>query len=209
MSETVAETSFAWTGEGDPKGYDVLWNPLVKTLDTLPTSVPKRIFDLGSGNGITAELLSRHGWDVTGVEPSDDGLAIARKRAPQCRFEKGSAYDDLASRFGRFPVVMSFEVIEHCYYVNHFARTFCDLIEPGGIGILTTPFHGYWKNLVLALTNHFDAHWSPGTDGGHIKFFSRATLAAVLNEAGLSNLQFSTIGRIPPLAMSHFVICRK
>jgi 2-polyprenyl-3-methyl-5-hydroxy-6-metoxy-1,4-benzoquinol methylase len=209
MTDGIAETSFQWTGEGDPKGYDVLWNPLLKTLGALPDTVPKRIFDLGSGNGITAEMLSRHGWDVTGVEPSEDGLAFARKRAPQCRFEAGSAYEDLAARFGQFPVVMSFEVIEHCYYVNHFARTFLDLIEPGGIGILTTPFHGYWKNLALALTNHFDAHFTSTTDGGHIKFFSRKTLASLLTDAGCTKMQFSTVGRIPPLAMSHYVVCKK
>ena len=209
MNTQTPETTFLWNDEGNPQGYDVLWKPLLATLDRLPASNPRCLFDLGSGNGITAAMLSKHGWDIVGVDPSEDGVAIARNRAPQCKFELGSGYEDLAGKFGQFPVVMSFEVIEHCYYVNKFAKTFFDLIEPGGIGILTTPYHGYLKNLALALTNHFDTHWHPEIDGGHIKFFSRKTLQGVLMGAGFSKLEFSNIGRIPPLAMSHFVICYK
>jgi 2-polyprenyl-6-hydroxyphenyl methylase/3-demethylubiquinone-9 3-methyltransferase len=36
---------------------------------------------------------------------------------------------------------------------------------------VTTPYHGYVKNLALAVTGQLDRHWQPWRDGGHIKFF--------------------------------------
>lgn len=209
MTTTQQPIAYSEWNDGDPSGYKVLWDPLLRFVDSLPAGIEKRAFDLGSGNGITAEQLWKRNWRVTGVEPSDSGLSIARRRVPECRFEKGTGYDDLAKEYGQYPLVICMEVLEHCYYVHSLAKTFYDLIEPGGVGILTTPYHGYWKNLALSVTNHWDDHLKPLIDGGHIKFFSRNTLSSLLVDAGFTDLTFKTIGRIPPFAMSHFVICRK
>ncbi len=37
----------------------------------------KRIFDVGCGNGSVANFLHDAGWDVTGVDPSVEGIAHA------------------------------------------------------------------------------------------------------------------------------------
>ena len=77
-----------------------------------------------------------------------------------------------------------------------------DLLEPGGTLILSTPFHGYWKNLALALSGKMDAHFTALWDGGHIKFWSERTLRSLLHEAGFVEVGFSRVGRIRPLAKS-------
>jgi hypothetical protein len=41
---------------------------------------------------------------------------------------------------------------------------------------IMTPCHGYFKNLLLALTGKLDAHHDPLWDHGHIKFWSVPTL---------------------------------
>ncbi len=74
------------------------------------------------------------------------------------------------------------------------------------IGILSTPYHGYWKNLALALTGKMDAHFTALWDGGHIKFFSLPTLETVLREAGAQKISFRRVGRIAPLAKSMIAI---
>jgi 2-polyprenyl-6-hydroxyphenyl methylase/3-demethylubiquinone-9 3-methyltransferase len=172
-------------------------------------SSERRIFDLGCGNGsIGAELAARY-WQVTGVDPSSEGIARAKKCHPHLRLESGSAYDDLAAKYGRFPVVVSLEVIEHVYAPRQYVRTLFDLVETNGIAIISTPYHGYFKNLSMALTGKMDAHFTALWDHGHIKFWSFATLGELLREVGFVDIRFKRVGRIPPLAKSMIAIARK
>lgn len=161
-----------------------------------------RVMDLGCGNGATSAHLARLGFDVVGVDPSESGIEIARAAFPECHFAQRSAYDDLAAEFGTFDAVISLEVIEHCYAPRALAATVFSLLKPEGSAFISTPFHGYWKNLALALLGKFDDHWSPLWDGGHIKFWSERSLALLLRETGFSDISFDRIGRIPPLAKS-------
>lgn len=52
-----------------------------------------RIVDLGCGSGITAKILSDAGYDVIGVDYSEDILEIARKHTPGAIFISQSIYD--------------------------------------------------------------------------------------------------------------------
>jgi len=184
----------------------------------------RRVFEIGCGNGAIAHQLSALGFAVTGIDPSESGIAVAREAYQQRQagshpspgekgtdpvFEVGDAYDDLAGRYGTFPLVVSLEVIEHCFYPRAFMRTFYDLIEPGGVGVLSTPYHGYLKNLALALAGKWDDHLGPLWDGGHIKFFSARTLGALLEEVGFQSIEFIRVGRIPPLAKSLVAVAKK
>jgi hypothetical protein len=83
------------------------------------------------------------------------------------------------------------------------------LIVPGGVGLLSTPYHGYWKNLALAVAGKWDRHLTALWQGGHVKFFSVNTLGALLSEVGFKDIRFVHVGRIPPLAKSMIAIVRK
>jgi 2-polyprenyl-3-methyl-5-hydroxy-6-metoxy-1,4-benzoquinol methylase len=170
---------------------------------------PPQLFDLGCGNGSVGAFLSRQGWSITGVDPSSQGIAQATKAYPHLRFEEGSAYDDLAAKYGRFPVVISLEVVEHVYAPREYARTLFDLVEPGGTAIVSTPYHGYLKNLALALTGKMEKHFTALWDHGHIKFWSIETLTILLTAAGFQNIRFHRVGRIPELAKSMIAVAEK
>ncbi|MEN3975974.1 class I SAM-dependent methyltransferase [Emcibacter sp. SYSU 3D8] len=169
----------------------------------------RRIFELGCGNGSMAARLTEAGYHVCGVDPSTEGIAQARSAYPELRLEAGSAYDDLVARFGRFPAVVSLEVVEHVYAPRDYARTLYDLVEPGGMALVSTPYHGYLKNVALAVSGRLDAHFTALWDNGHIKFWSIPTLTTLLTEAGFRDIRFRRIGRIPPLAKSMIAIARK
>lgn len=169
----------------------------------------KRVFDLGCGNGSTAARLHRHGYTVAGVDPSEEGIRQAQAQYPDLDLRVGSAYDDLRATFGRFAAVISLEVVEHVYDPRAYAQTVFDLLHDGGTAILSTPYHGYWKNLVIALTGAYDRHHNPLWDHGHIKFWSRDTLGTLLEETGFVDVQFERVGRIPPLAKSMVATARK
>jgi 2-polyprenyl-6-hydroxyphenyl methylase/3-demethylubiquinone-9 3-methyltransferase len=169
----------------------------------------KRLFEVGCGNGSIASELARRGWDITGVDPSSEGIAQSNRAHPQLKLFKGSAYDDLAGQYGRFPVVLSLEVVEHVYAPREYARAVFSLLEEGGTAIISTPYHGYWKNLSMALSGKMDGPFTALWDHGHIKFWSIKTLSALLSEAGFADIRFERVGRIPALAKSMIAIARK
>jgi 2-polyprenyl-6-hydroxyphenyl methylase/3-demethylubiquinone-9 3-methyltransferase len=154
-------------------------------------------------------MLSALGFEVVGIDPSSSGIGIASRSFPSVRFFERSAYDDLRAEFGEFDAVVSLEVVEHCYAPRAYAKTVFSLLRPGGTALISTPFHGYWKNLALALSGHFDAHWSPLWDGGHIKFWSEKTLRSLLDEVGFAHIGFHRIGRIPPFAKSMMAVATR
>lgn len=169
----------------------------------------KRVFDLGCGNGSVAATLAAEGYEVCGVDPATEGIAQAKAHYPHLRLEAGSAYEDLVARFGRFPAVITLEVVEHVYAPRDYARTLFDLVEPGGMALVSTPYHGYLKNLALAVTGSMDKHFTALWDHGHIKFWSFLTLGTLLQEAGFEEVRFLRVGRVPALAKSMIAIARK
>lgn len=146
---------------------------------------------------------------MIGVDASQSGIEQARAAYPHIRFDVASAYDDLAGTYGQFDAVVSLEVVEHLYDPRLYAKNMFDLIRPGGGIVVSTPYHAYWKNLALAASGKMDKHFTALWDGGHIKFFSIATLTALLSEAGFVDLRFKRAGRIPALAKSMICCGRK
>ncbi len=169
----------------------------------------RRVFELGCGNGAVAAVLAELGYQTTGVEVSTQGLEQARRRHPHLLLQPGSAYDRLSETHGQFPVVVSLEVVEHLYAPRVFAKTLYDLVEPSGTAIVSTPYHGYWKNVALALSGKMDQHFTALWDHGHIKFWSMRTLRTLLVEAGFTEITFKRVGRIPVLAKSMIAIAKK
>ena len=180
-----------------------------RILQALSSQIPRRVFELGCGNGAVANHLELAGWHVTGVDPSVEGIALARLNYPRLSLQSGSCYDDLSNQYGKFPVVVSLEVVEHVYAPRAFAACLYSLVDDGGIAILSTPYHGYLKNLALAMTGKLDAHFTALWDHGHIKFWSRATLGQLLREAGFRSVEFRRVGRIPCVAKSMIALARK
>lgn len=203
-------SGYRHTDAGLNQSHEILLPAIESLCDQL--SLPdgeRRLFELGCGNGSVANALTQRGWDVTGVDPSVEGVAQARAAYPDLKLDTGSAYDDLAGQYGRFPVVLSLEVVEHVYAPRHYARTVFDLLSDRGVAILSTPYHGYWKNLALALSGRMDKHFTALWDHGHIKFWSMPTLGELLREAGFVDVRFERVGRVPALAKSMIAIARK
>ena len=211
MTETAIDISGYGYEDGDLNpSHDYLVPSVLEILGSLDiVQNQKRIFELGCGNGAVADVLTRQGYQLTGVDVSVQGVEQAQRRHPHLSLQLGSAYDRLADTYGRFPVVISLEVVEHLYDPRAFARTLFDLVEPSGTAIVSTPYHGYWKNLAMALTGRLDHHFTALWDHGHIKFWSIVTLNQLLQEAGFRSITFRRVGRMPALAKSMIAIATK
>jgi 2-polyprenyl-3-methyl-5-hydroxy-6-metoxy-1,4-benzoquinol methylase len=184
-----------------------LWRHIINLCAELGAH---RVVDIGCGNGALCRELARRGCEVVGCEPSADGVRLAQSSAPELAFHQ-IGVDDEPSAVGKesFDVAIATEVIEHLVRprnLPHFAK---QVLRPGGHLIVSTPYHGYLKNLVLALTDKWDAHVTPLWDGGHIKVWSRKTLSQLLNEEGFLVVRFIGAGRLPFLWKSMIMVAQK
>lgn len=183
-----------------------LWGHIISLCQGLHA---RRIIDIGCGNGALCRELAEHGYEVVGCEPSAESLHFAQLGAPGLVFHGLGVDDDPAAIGKSFDVAIATEVVEHLvtpFNLPHFAKK---LLRPGGHLIISTPYHGYLKNLVLAFTNKWDTHLNPFWDGGHIKFWSYRTLSRLLNESGFRVVRFIGAGRLPFLWKSMIVLAQK
>lgn len=167
----------------------------------------RKVFDLGSS--AVANQLALRGYNTSGADPSREGIRNANESYPDLSLHLGSAYDDLAATYGTFPIVISLEVVEHVYAPRDDARQLYRLVKPGGIAVVSTPYHGYLKNVALAVSGKLDSHFTALWDHGHIKFWSKKTLEQLLREAGFDHIEFYRVGRLAPLAKSMIAVARR
>ena len=176
--------------------FDYLLLPLLSLLDK---NRNRCILDLGCGNGYLANYIISKGFNAYGTDASEEGIAIAGQTNPDRFFlqdlSTGKLPDGLQSL--NFDTIISTEVIEHLYDPEGFIDVCKQVLKGNGEIIISTPYHGYLKNLALSLADKWDAHHGPLWHGGHIKFWSKATLSRALINAGFTVTAFEGCGRIP------------
>lgn len=200
---SIEACEFLWTQQGLGPSHRYL---LPAVVDALRRCGARTVLDLGCGNGAVTAALGHLGFDVTGIDSSETGLAIARRQNPGISFIQASIDAPLPRDLEQsFDAVIAVEVIEHLLLPRTLFQRVREVLKPGGNLIVTTPYHGYVKNLVLALTNKFDTHWHPLRDYGHVKFFSPNTLGQLFAEQSFSVDRVGRLGRFPLIAKSMIV----
>lgn len=206
-----AYTEFEWTGEqaGNGASGEKLTNVFVQLVQEIDGV--RSICDLGCGNGHIAGRLAALGYQVTGVDASRSGIRIAQHAYPNVNFIEALIDRDLAetAALNNFDLVISSDVIEHLYRPSDILEAAFTLLKPSGHLLLGTPYHGYLKNLALALSGRLDSHFSVLHDGGHIKFFSVKTLSQLLTTHSFTDLSFNFYGRAPWLWKNMICHARK
>jgi 2-polyprenyl-6-hydroxyphenyl methylase/3-demethylubiquinone-9 3-methyltransferase len=169
------------------------------------------LLDMGCGDGYAADQYKKAGYQVRAFDAGADDIKLAQSRYPGIPYEVRSIYDEnLTAVYGtEHDCIASLEVIEHLYYPRQLFEQSYRLLRKGGWLILSTPYHGYLKNLALSIVNGWDGHFKVDWDGGHIKFFSNAALAKMAEEVGFRNPQFSGVGRVPFLWKSTILLVQK
>lgn len=174
---------------------------LDNVLKTLESKQDRLILDLGCGNGALVKILLSMGYQAYGTDASEQGIHIAKTTHPKNFELQDLSIDDLPEKFKniKFNTIISTEVIEHLYDPRRYIKLCKSVLvaNNGGEIILTTPYHGYLKNVFLSLANKWDKHANPLWDGGHIKLWSKETLSLLLNEFGFQVIEFRGCGRFP------------
>lgn len=139
----------------------------------------KKVLEIGTGPGVFLNECRKHGAEVTGIEPNQRSVGIARnhfgldllaisfKEAISCELLPVDSFD----------IAFVFEVIEHVSTVGAFVEDLSRVLKPGGCVFISTPnFQLFYlmKDAVPAVSQ-----WQE-----HLHFFTPCTLKKCLERYG-------------------------
>jgi 2-polyprenyl-3-methyl-5-hydroxy-6-metoxy-1,4-benzoquinol methylase len=200
---------YGWDHQIPPSYYYL--SPLI--LKLVKQYQPSYLLDIGCGNGALCHLLTQHHFSAFGIDADQQAIQIAKQQYPKTTFFQYSLQQNpqlLLNQLGHLvEMVIATEVIEHLYSPQLLLNFAATCLMPNGQLIISTPYHGYLKNLALSLSNHWDQHHTALWEGGHIKFFSQNTITALLNQHNFRVKKIYGVGRFPYFWKSMVVVAEK
>jgi 2-polyprenyl-3-methyl-5-hydroxy-6-metoxy-1,4-benzoquinol methylase len=150
------------------------------------------VLDVGCGEGAFSAALAEREARPIAVDVADEPLRRLRARFPSIAdVRRARAGEPLPLADGEADAIWAGEVLEHVVDVGAFANELRRVLRPGGTLLLTTPDHPRRLLLRFALRpSVFEDHVWPYAD--HLRFFTRRTLAMVLDDAGFADVAIST-----------------
>jgi 2-polyprenyl-6-hydroxyphenyl methylase/3-demethylubiquinone-9 3-methyltransferase len=147
-----------------------------------------RILDIGCGGGILSEPLARLGASVTGADPAERNIAVAKLHAEQSGVAvdyRATTAEALADAGERFDIVLAMEVVEHVADVKLFVKRCAEMVEPGGLMIAAT-INRTLKSFALAIVGaEYVLRWLPRGTHQWEKFVTPDELEIAMERAGL------------------------
>jgi len=152
--------------------------------------------EIGCGGGLLTEPMRRLGAEVTGVDPSQRNVGIARNHAESSGLKityLQCAAEDMVERGERFDIVLAMEVIEHVANVDAFIASCAQLVNPGGLIFFAT-LNRTAKAFALAIVGaEYVMRWLPRGTHDWRKFVKPSELAHPLRRAGLAIEQIAGV----------------
>ncbi|MEK7464422.1 MAG: methyltransferase domain-containing protein [Patescibacteria group bacterium] len=191
--------------QGQLSDFQLKW-PILQKL--IPKEKSIAILDFGCGNGFILREMMKINPDAryVGVDVSRVAIAEARQVLPNLDFHEIEDGAPVPLKDSSVDFIFSSEVIEHIYDTENAVREWSRILKPGGKVLLTTPYHGFLKNLLITIFG-FDKHFNP--TGPHVRFFSKKTLFNLLEKNKLMVEGCGYYGRFYPISHSIFVLAKK
>jgi SAM-dependent methyltransferase len=136
-----------------------------------------RILDVGCSTGLFLHEMQQAGWQATGVEPNAAAAEYARRRFGLEVFQ--GMLEDAPCSARSLDAVTFWDVLEHTFSPAATLRQVAGLLAPGGLVAINIP---NWDSPDRRL---FGPLWVGYDPPRHLYVFTRATLTALLGQAGL------------------------
>lgn len=153
-----------------------------------------RALDIGCGGGLVCEPLCRMGAMVTGIDPSERNIAIAKghgERQGLAIDYQAARVEDLVAQGVLFDLVVCLEVVEHVPDVAAFVDACAKVVRPGGLMIFST-INRTFKAWALAIVGaEYVLGWLPRGTHQWERFVTPDELRRHCKSAGLSPPAFS------------------
>ena len=214
------KNSIDYTWKDDEYETPGISKDLKKILEKINNLDKLSYLDVGCGNGSVTKKISFFFNNATGIDLSQAGIEQAKKKNKENINFLHTSLEDTIEQKKKFDFVSVIEVIEHQYDPFLFIEQLSKVTEDNGYVVISTPYHGYLKNLLISLLGKMDRHFTALWKHGHIKFFSVKTLkdlilgSETIYEKNISKPNFEIVkiyfsGRFFPLSHSMIFLLRK
>ena len=195
-----------WDGtSAELADFRIKW-PVLSPLIPLDNNI--KILDYGCGKGkILSEIhkinpqAQLYGADISGI-----ALESASKNVPEAKFLLIDDNQMVPLPSNSLDFVASLDVIEHIYDTEMVFHEFNRLLKPGGTLLLSAPYYGLIKNIVIALIG-FETVYNPTTP--HIRSYTKNTLKHITQRFGFKPLEFGRYGRFYPVNNGMYLLAEK
>ena len=139
-----------------------------------------KALDIGCGVGDFLHTMEQHGWDCTGVEPSEDAKVIAKKRI-KGQLLSSEEQENLPD--SSFDIITMWHVLEHVDDIRWQIQQLHRLCKPGGRIIIALPNYKSYDG------QYYKAEWAAYDVPRHLNHFNKETLIKILEESGLRHVK--------------------
>ena len=139
-----------------------------------------KALDIGCGVGDFLHTMEQHGWDCTGVEPSEDAKVIAKKRI-KGQLLSSEEQENLPD--SSFDLITMWHVLEHVDDIRWQIQQLHRLCKPSGRIIIALPNYKSYDG------QYYKAEWAAYDVPRHLNHFNKETLIKILEESGLRHVK--------------------
>jgi 2-polyprenyl-3-methyl-5-hydroxy-6-metoxy-1,4-benzoquinol methylase len=158
-----------------------------------------RLLDVGCGKGYFLEMARKKGWDVYGVDPSEEAILFARDSLGLEAFPGELKQAQLTPE--SFDVITAWNVLDHMYDPWGDLQEMYKLLKKGGLlglRVLNLDFHLFLYNLSNTLGTLTGRETSLASlVGFHPHMFSSRCIKSWLEKAGFVDLQVENSALVP------------
>jgi len=136
-----------------------------------------RVLDAGCATGDFLHAV-QGSYEMWGLDVSAHAVEVARARNPSCAHRIFTGFvEDQAFEPGSFDAIVMWDVVEHLWDPRLVLSRLIEHLRPGGSLLLSTPDIGAYVARLM------QRRWAFMTPPEHLGFFSRRSLAYVLEQS--------------------------
>eukprot|EP00435_Cladocopium_sp_Y103_P077042 s1_g781.t1 len=149
----------------------------------------QRYLDVGCATGIFLEVAQDQGFDVTGIELSEEASLLASD-AVKNKIVVADVNNHVREAAVQYDLVTAYDIIEHVQDPREFVRDLKGALAPGGVLALATPDTDHYLRWLMGRS------WPMLQPMQHTFMFSEAGIKELLEDAGFRDVQVSAAKKV-------------
>lgn len=151
-----------------------------------------KLLDIGCGGGILAESLARLGANITGIDPVNENIQVAKyhlkqsmpnaKITPDYQCITIEEFGAQLENQNAFDGIIASEVLEHIEDFDSFLRHSISCIKPGGFFFITTINQTLFSYIGAIFLAEYIFGWLPKGTHEYSKFIPPSSLSLILQD---------------------------